>query len=777
MPTSNLKKIVSFIAILVIGLGFLATLLAVRTNLDNRQRAATSSGTATIDVSNSVSTTVIAPGSKASLDVIAKNVGSSSIIGIQAFIAISGNVPADITFAEAPITGLTPAGISMQPDGQGKILTIGFLAPPSQPTSLSGGNAKLGTITFTAPSSGSITFTVDNSNSAILQANTSNDLLGLSPSKNFTFGVAQTSPTPTSSSGMSCTNYVEGFDGSSLNTSFWMTPTQETIAVSSVQSGKLIVSMPGGASRKAWQKPIKPVGGDFTISLDMEELSYSPSTSAYAQEWLGITSADSSSSKYIYIGRSNGPNGYQVATATNIDGQDTNSKTLIVSNPGGKVKMEIQKTGTSIKAYFTIDSGTRTLLSTYTVSDASTFFTPLIYTTTLADFPAVHAQYDNFSITCSQPAPTISPKTCWNRVVNTSSVYYWPDGCKGTMPAPGTACTTAMVQLTSAELTAYLQWVSQGKPAISGCSSSTPFPTVQPTVVPTTGVTVINDPTCARVMCQNTNGCSCPSYCNYEKTKYNWTCGGLRTGATPVPTATAAPKACNETCSTNADCPTGLSCVLTSACPPGTQCIREGVYLCRNVACTGSSTCSCASPTIAPTNSPTATPISSAPKILVSFAGVSSDRGTIRARVKAVSATSTIFDLTLPFVFDGNGKYRADFSNVTLPAATSLSTYQGTNLSISMKGEKHVQRIVRNILATSTGLIDLSAKPLEVGDLPTQDGIVNAADIDKVLSRMSASTTSTSDLNIADVNYDGTINAVDMGLILSTLSTKTDETL
>lgn len=153
-------------------------------------------------------------------------------------------------------------------------------------------------------------------------------------------------------------------------------------------------------------------------------------------------------------------------------------------------------------------------------------------------------------------------------------------------------------------------------------------------------------------------------------------------------------------------------------------------------------------------------------KVLAKFAGITTDRGQIRSDLQVQAGT----DYVLSFVYKGNGIYEADMSVYNQPSLpTSLPPF-------SVKPEKHVQRVFKN-MSVVNGVVDLTSRPFEPGDLPVQDGVVNLADINKVTATISKISITADDLQVADVNYDGVVNAADLSLILSTLSTRPDESL
>ncbi len=176
---------------------------------------------------------------------------------------------------------------------------------------------------------------------------------------------------------------------------------------------------------------------------------------------------------------------------------------------------------------------------------------------------------------------------------------------------------------------------------------------------------------------------------------------------------------------------------------------------------------------------PTPTPVGGLQfGVKVKFAGINGNVGPIQALVRSglIGVTQPMYSSTLTFVHESGGVYTS-----STPALLS-SFNSSQRYWLSVKGARHVQKIfqlgpVTNVGGTNYVSYTDLASLLQPGDLPTQDGIVNTSDLNKVLALFSKPTPTATDLNTADVNGDGVINAVDMGLILSTLSTKSDETV
>lgn len=188
------------------------------------------------------------------------------------------------------------------------------------------------------------------------------------------------------------------------------------------------------------------------------------------------------------------------------------------------------------------------------------------------------------------------------------------------------------------------------------------------------------------------------------------------------------------------------------------------------------------SPSPSPYPTPSPTPSLSPPTnssitqftLLATIAGVSSEALSVQIPVTIqlgqVGQSNPLFTKTISFTSSDNStNFIGHLTGLHYPDLTPSGHYW-----ISLKGEKHTQRIFADLTLNQDVQLNLTAKPLEPGDIPTQDGKVDNNDIDQLLSIFSKSTIGNSDL-VADLNYDGVINSIDMGLILKTLSSKPDE--
>lgn len=182
------------------------------------------------------------------------------------------------------------------------------------------------------------------------------------------------------------------------------------------------------------------------------------------------------------------------------------------------------------------------------------------------------------------------------------------------------------------------------------------------------------------------------------------------------------------------------------------------------------STAPSTAPSVAPTpTSSTSQPITRTIVLNGRFAGVTKDAGPILTKIQVGT--------------QGSNQAIAEFANAVW-LHTSGSTYT-TSVSftsalpdtakiwISIKGEKHLARIVADV-AINTSTVSVP-KPMLPGDLGTQDGKVNATDLNLVFAALGQSLQTIDILKVADVNYDGRVNSLDFGLILATLQEATTE--
>ncbi len=202
-PSSDKLK---FIALLALIATVVVALFLVKRSSDNRQRAATSTGTARFLFTIPGGSTSFAAGSQVTMTLSASGTGQSQVDGFQLVANITGAVPSAMTFTPATVNGLTrvlPSADGTRPAftdiTNGKQLTVVYLGANQTPYNANGGTVTLGTITFTAPENGTITVSIDQTKSKILQTVTGTDLLSLQSPTEFSVAT-RVSPTPTASS-------------------------------------------------------------------------------------------------------------------------------------------------------------------------------------------------------------------------------------------------------------------------------------------------------------------------------------------------------------------------------------------------------------------------------------------------------------------------------------------------------------------------------------------------------------------------------------------------
>ncbi len=195
-------------------------------------------------------------------------------------------------------------------------------------------------------------------------------------------------------------------------------------------------------------------------------------------------------------------------------------------------------------------------------------------------------------------------------------------------------------------------------------------------------------------------------------------------------------------------------------CPDGTTLVRDPSNDCQFPAC----------PSTPPTPTPQPTTPVTSYTIQVKIAGINSDIGPIPAQFSYYPTAQSPITSNINLTHLTNDIYQTTF---TAPTQNPIFT-QTTTTNISIKAHKHLERFFPGVTISQDTTLDLTHKPLEPGDLPPQDGVVNSQDTTQFLTAFAAHPQTTSHLS-ADVNYDGVVNTIDIALILQTLSHKPDE--
>lgn len=198
MHTHHSSQRLVLLRILILGLlfaGLVAVTVLARRSADNRQRASTGQGTASLAFSPA--DPYVQPGSTQSLALQVNNLHSSLVDGFQVVLNITGTVPANMEFAAASISGMHTAVNTFSDTAEGKKLEIAYITnDPSAPFNPGEGSVTLGNFTYVAPASGQVTLAFDNSRSKVVQHTTGNDILGMPSTFYYNFTTSTPTPTP-----------------------------------------------------------------------------------------------------------------------------------------------------------------------------------------------------------------------------------------------------------------------------------------------------------------------------------------------------------------------------------------------------------------------------------------------------------------------------------------------------------------------------------------------------------------------------------------------------
>jgi len=155
----------------------------------------------------------------------------------------------------------------------------------------------------------------------------------------------------------------------------------------------------------------------------------------------------------------------------------------------------------------------------------------------------------------------------------------------------------------------------------------------------------------------------------------------------------------------------------------------------------------------------------------------------VRVRLAGGSLSQPTDYQTAVFTTNDNGIWSGQVSFVNVPT--------GGKYRIYVKGPKHLQKKICDAVPTETyqgtyrcsegnitlnsgdNFLDFSGVYQSVGDLPAQDGFVNAYDIALVQNNLNR--TDTDILALADLNFDGRVDTQDHSLVIAALSVRTDE--
>lgn len=168
-------------------------LLAIKKN-NNNSKASTVNGTAAISLSPA--TTKFVPSSAQNVDLLV-NTGQEKVDGVQAILNFSGAVPTNLVFTANTITGLSPVITNVETTVTGKKATIAFITSnPQQPFTTNSALVKLGTFSFTSPTTGDMTIAFNTQLTTAIKNGTSEDILKTPIDSTYTFAVAQNQSVP-----------------------------------------------------------------------------------------------------------------------------------------------------------------------------------------------------------------------------------------------------------------------------------------------------------------------------------------------------------------------------------------------------------------------------------------------------------------------------------------------------------------------------------------------------------------------------------------------------
>ncbi len=137
------------------------------------------------------------------------------------------------------------------------------------------------------------------------------------------------------------------------------------------------------------------------------------------------------------------------------------------------------------------------------------------------------------------------------------------------------------------------------------------------------------------------------------------------------------------------------------------------------------------------------------------------------------------------------GDFIAGANGVWSGSVTFANVDLNQQYKVLIKGPKHIQKKICHTLPTETSTgsyrcsegsitlhagennLDFSGITQLVGDLPTQDGVVDSYDVSLVRNNLGKTDAAT--LRLADLNLDGIVDTQDYSLLIAALSNRSDE--
>ena len=311
---------------------------------------------------------------------------------------------------------------------------------------------------------------------------------------------------------------------------------------------------------------------------------------------------------------------------------------------------------------------------------------------------------------------------------------------------------------------------------------------------------------------------------------YTFGGGGGGGDPTATPAFTVAPTQpptggtqCGDACATQNDCPTSNSCLnstcVLTACATGANCTPDKCALidptagpdptnAPNPTSTPAPTKTpmptptrTPTPTPTPTRTPTPTPTKTptpTPTFTPTPTPLQPKQMTLKITAKLQGITTEPFDTRAESVTVKLEGLTAVSATATL-APTSQGLYTGSvsinaipanTYTVLVKGAHHLQKKIcinrpseatigeyscekgQVTLAAGDNALDLQSITLLAGDLPTQDGVIDSADLAAIRQRIGSQTEE--DLLMADINHDGIVDTQDFSLALYSIAYKFD---
>lgn len=186
--------------------------------------------------------------------------------------------------------------------------------------------------------------------------------------------------------------------------------------------------------------------------------------------------------------------------------------------------------------------------------------------------------------------------------------------------------------------------------------------------------------------------------------------------------------------------------------------------------------------TATPTPTPTSSPGQVKIRFKVKFSGVNSKKADQIVKVKIGKENNLLQEIEeVNLTANNEGIYESPLITLS-PEVNSDSGYY-----LLIKGPKHLQvRFCQNsgqirpcttgkiILNSGENILDFTDYPLPGGDLPPQDGVVNAIDAVALVNCLNTPETQEC-LNKADLNFDGIVNTMDINIMNNTIYTRWED--